>query len=247
MDKMPAYRWRDAIRLAGFLKRTGPQIAKELEPKMAAVLKDGEQLPDLAHLLDVLGRMVVAEEKNLDQRDYEKHQHAVSAASARFDLRRDAMPLLRSRVQEVRKWMRSHMAPEKIKRILGFQGRTPRSDEGLEDLATVMVRRLSQLEPIQAPAGPVDPAGWAEYLRQPLAQASGLLGEIDGHVEDQSASVKKKAAALKTYDTLFRRIARVGWIFCHLGGIEKSARKLVYKGGRPGVKTKKPRWSAGAA
>ena len=54
-------------------------------------------------------------------------------------------------------------------------------------------------------------------------------------------TVKKKAAAMKTYDALFRRVARVGWIFCHLGGIEETARNLVYKGGRPGVKTKKPR------
>lgn len=241
MDKMPAYRWRDAVRLAVFLKGSGPKIAKELEPKMAAVLKDGEELPDLAHLFDVLGRMVVAEEKHLDEQDYEKQRHDVNAASARFDLRREAMPLLRSRVQDVRRWMKSNMTPEKIKTILDFEGRTPRDDEGLEDLATVMVRRLPGLEPIQTPSGPVDPAGWAEYLRQPLAQASGLLGAIDGHIEGRGVSTKKKAEAMKTYDTLFRRIARVGWIFCHMAGLERDARRMVYKGGRPGVKVKKPR------
>ena len=46
---------------------------------------------------------------------------------------------------------------------------------------------------------------------------------------------------MKTFDTFFRRVARIGWIFCHLGGVERDARLLVYKGGRPGVKTKKPR------
>ncbi len=241
MDKMPAYRWRDAIRLRAFLKRIGPRIAKALEPKMTAVLEEGEELPDLAHLLDVLGRMVVAEEANYDQADYEKHRHGTNAASARLDLRRKAMPLLRSRVKEVRRWLRSHLGPEKVKRILGFSGRTPRSDQGLEDLATAMVRHLAELESIQTPAGKVDPAGWADYLRQPLAQASGLLDEIGSHSEGKALSVQKKAEALKTYDQLFRRVARIGWIFCHLGGIEKTARHMVYKGGRPGVKTPKPR------
>ncbi len=241
MDKMPAYRWRDSIRLASFLKGIGPQIAKALEPKMAAVLEEGEQLPDLAHLLDVLGRMVVAEQDRFDKKDMDKHRHAGSAASVRLELRRDVMPELRARVKQVRKWMRTHINPGTLKIILPFKGRTPRSDEGLEDLAKLMVRRLADRKPIQTPGGPVDPAGWAEYLREPLAKASGLLGEIDGYHEGKSLSAKQKAEAMKSYDKLFRRVARVGWIFCHLGGIEKTARHLVYRGGRPGEKIKKPR------
>ncbi len=241
MDKMPAYRWRDAIRLAGFLKRVGPHVAKALEPKMAAVLEEGEKLPDLAHLLDVLGRMVVAEEKKFDDKDYEKHRHATSAASARFTLRRDVMPELRARVKQVRKWMRTHMNPGTLKIIIPFKGRTPRTDEALEDLAKLMVRRLADRKPIEIPGGSVDPAGWADYLREPLARASSLLGEVDGYSEKKSRSVKQKAAAMKSYDKLSRRVARVGWIFCHLAGIEKSARHMVYKGGRPGEKVKKPR------
>ena len=235
------------MRLASFLKDVGPQIAEELEPKMAAVLEDGEQLPDLAHLLDVLGRMVLAEWANYNREDDQKERHDNLAGSARSNLRRKAMPLLRSRVQEVRRWMRTHMDAKTVKRLLGFQGRTPRSDQGLEDLADTMVQRLAHQDPIKTPAGSVDPAGWAEYLRQPLAQVSGLLDEIGSHSEGRTLSVKKKAEAMKIYDRLFRRVARIGWIFCHLGGIERHARRLVYKGGRPGVKTKKPRGPVGVA
>ncbi len=247
MPKMTAYRFRDAQRLAAYLKGVGPKLAKALEPGMAAVLEEGEELPDLAHLLDVLGRMVVAEERNLNERDFEKEQHDINADSARRDLRQKAMPVLRSRVQEVRKLMKTHMDPKKIAKVLGFEGRTPRSDEGLEDLATIMVRRLPALKPIEAPGGPVDPAGWAEYLRQPLKQTSGLLGAIDRHIEHRILSTQEKAEAMTIYDKLFRRIARVGSIFCHLAGEERDARSLVYKGGRPGVKVKKPRGPAGVA
>ncbi len=238
---MPAYRWKDALQMAAFLRRVGPEIAEALAPKMAAVLEDGEELPDLAHLLDVLGRVVVAEEEELKKRNNEKRLHGGNAASARFDLRRYEMPLLRSRVKEVRKWLRAHLSPKEIEKTLRFKGRTPRSDEGLEDLATVMVRRLPEIKPFETPAGTVDPAKWADYLRQPLEKVSGLLGEIGRYTERRILSTEKKAEAMKSYDTLFRRVARIGWIFCHLGGLEKTARKLVYKGGRPGVKTKKPR------
>ncbi len=151
------------------------------------------------------------------------------------------MPELRSRVQQVRKWMRTHMNPGTLKILFPFKGRTPCSDQALEDLATLMVRRLAGQKPIQTPGGEVDPAGWAEYLREPLGKASGLLGEDDGHSEDTTLSVQRKAEAMKTYDKLFRRVARIAWIFCHLGGIERTARRLVYKGGRPGEKVKKPR------
>ncbi len=64
---------------------------------------------------------------------------------------------------------------------------------------------------------------------------------------ERSLSTEKKAEAMKTLDTFFRRVARVGWIFCHLAGRERDARKLVYKGGRPGVKVKKPRGPASVA
>ncbi len=239
MDKMPAYTFRDAIRLRGFLKKLGPLIAEKLEPRIAAVLEEGEPMPDIAHVLDVLGRLVFAAHLKLEKKDTEKHRHNISAASARFDLRRDVMPVLRARVQEARKWLRTHVAPETLKLILPFKGRTPRSDEALEDLAIRMVRGLSKLEPVQTPGGPVDPAGWADYLREPLEQASGLLGEVDHYVERRRESVQEKTEATREYDLLFRRVARVGWIFCHLAGIEKTARKIVYKGGRPGVKVKK--------
>ncbi len=247
MDKMPAYRWRDANQLASFLRKSGPRIAKALEPEMRAVLEDGEELPDLAHVLDVLGRMVLAKQASLDRQQKEKARHNSGAASARLELRQDAMPRLRSRVKEVRQWLRGHLTHEDVEELLGFKGRTPRSDEGVERLATAMVRSLPTLTPIETPAGPIDPASWAEYLRQPLEQTSGLLGEIDRYTERRILSAEKKAEAMKAYDTLFRRVAGIARILCRMGGLEKDARKLVYQGGRPGVKTGKPRGPAGVA
>ncbi len=232
MAKTPAYSWRDARRLASFLRKSGPKIAKALEPEMTAVLEDGEELPDLAHVLDVLGRMVLAKQADLDRQDREKGKLNSGAGSARLELRRDAMPLLRSRVTEVRQWLRGHLPPEDIKELFHFKGRTPRSDEGLEDLATVMVRYLPTLKPIETPSGPIDPAVWAEYLRSPLEHASGLLAEIDHYTERRILSAEKKAEAMKVYDTLFRRVAGIGRICCLMAARKMPARWSIEAAGR---------------
>ncbi len=239
MDKMPTYQWRDARRLAGFLRNNGPMIAKELEPQMRAVLEKGEELPDLAHLLDVLGRMVIAAQGHVEKKDDDKGDYATEVAVARNELRRETMPVLRSRVQEVRKLMNAHMSRKTVKRVLGGKGRTPRSDDGLENLATAMVRRLEVLKPIPTPGGgSVDPAGWAKYLSEPLERVTDLLIHMDVYGGGASAMVEKKGEAMKSYFKLFRRAARVGWIFCHMAGLEHTARQLVYDGGRPAEKIK---------
>ena len=118
MDKMPTFQSRDARRLAGFLRNNGPMIAKELEPQMRAVLEEGERLPDLAHLLDVLGRLVIAAQDRVLEKDDDKAGYATEVAVARNELRREAMPVLRSRVKEIRKQMNAHMSRKTIKRIL---------------------------------------------------------------------------------------------------------------------------------
>jgi hypothetical protein len=239
MDKMPTYQWRDARRLAGFLRTDGPMIAKELEPQMRAVLEKGEELPDLAHLLDVLGRMVIAAQARVEEKDDDKGEYATEVALARKELRQQSMPVLRSRVQEVRKLMNAHMSRETVRRVLGGEGRTPRSDEGLENLATGMVRRLEVLKPIPTPGGgSVDPAAWAEYLSEPLDRVSDLLIDMDVYGGGASAMVEKKGEAMKSYLKLFRQTARVGWIFCHMADLEHAARQLVYDGGRTAEKIK---------
>ena len=52
---------------------------------------------------------------------------------------------------------------------------------------------------------------------------------------------EKKTAAMGAFDKLFRQVAGIGRIFSQMAGLEKIPQQLVYKGGRPGVKTKKPR------
>ena len=239
MDKMPIDQWKDAVRLAGFLKHNGPWIPRKLEPQMREVLEEDEELPDVAHLLDVLGRMVIAAHARVLRSDDDKNDFATEVAVARRELREEVMPELRERVKEVRKTMNTHMSRKTVRRILGGQGRTPRSDEGLENLATAMVRGLQVKEPIPTAAGDtVEPAKWAKFVNEPLTRVSELLITIDVYGGSTSAMVEKKGKVMQSYRKLFRRVSRLGWIFCDMAGHENAAGKLIYDGGRPDEKIK---------
>ena len=132
------------------LRGDGPYIAKGLEARMARVLEDGEEMPDVAHLLDVLGRMVVAEVGDVYEAEKARTGRGSDQYWARRDLRENAAEL-RKRVVDVRKWLRGNYSAAEIKEQVGSMGRTPRGTEQLEDMAKVLVRNLPDLKPRQGP------------------------------------------------------------------------------------------------
>ena len=154
-NPMPIQRKKAAERLAARLHKSGPVIAEKLAPRMAKVLEEGEEMPDVAHLLDVLGRMVKAEHKGLYDADDRRSHHGTEQWWLRKQLNEEAAPGLRGRVVEVRDWLRHNYGAKKAKWLLDFEGRTPRGIEELADLATIMVRRLPILKPKQGPGGDV--------------------------------------------------------------------------------------------
>ena len=132
--KMPLRREKAAKRLASALKVHGALIAERLEPRMTAVLEEGEELPDVAHLLDVLGRVVMRESAGLDAANRSRAREGAQVRRIRKQLRERVEPELRSRVVEVRGHMRQHFGAKETHLLLSHEGRTPR---GLEDLSNV--------------------------------------------------------------------------------------------------------------
>lgn len=233
MYKMPIRRMKAAAVLAAGLRSHGDLIAKQLQPRMAKVLEEGEPLPDIAHLLDVLGRMVKAESQGLDEVDVERSREGAHARWLRRELREKAKPELRSRVREVRKQMVHFYGRRQTEEVLGLTGRTPRGLEDLEDLAIFMVRALPGLEPPKALGVTLDTADWAEFIRPALDDVSRLLDELDDHSGQEEDAVAGKQEALNVFDRTFRKVLRVGEIFYELAGLERMAKHLRYRGGRP--------------
>ncbi len=237
--KMPRHREWAAIKLAGLLKNHGAEVAEALAPRMAAVLEEGEELPDVAHLLDVLGRMLIHEREGLGVADKARVREGTDLSLNRKELRRKVAPELRSRVIWVRDQMRNAYGAKEANRLLSLKGRTPRGFHDLEDLALVMVSRLPDLEPPKTKTGqPPDPAIWAKYLEPVLKEFSRHLDEIEGRNCDESEIVTVKNQALADFDRTYRRILRLTELFHELAGLEKAIASLRQPRGRSVEKIK---------
>ncbi len=232
--KMPIRREKAAQRLASALLVQGELVAKELEPRMTAVLEEGEPLPDVAHLLDVLGRIVVHESEGLDAADDARSKEGAQVRWIRKQLRERVEPELRSRVVEVRGQMRQSFGAKETNLLLGHQGRTPRGLEDLEDMALHMVRLLPIIKPAKATPGvTVSPAEWAEYLRPAVDDLSRHLDELGSRSEDEVLVVGVKKKALAAFDRTYRKVVRMSELFYELAGLDRLVKHLRYKSGRP--------------
>ncbi len=237
--KMPRRRKWAAIKLGDLLKNHGEEIAEALAPRMAAVLEEGEELPDVAHVLDVLGRMLIHEREGLGVADRARVREGTDLSVTRKELRRRVEPELRSRVIHVRDQMRNAYGAKEANLLLSLQGRTPRGLDDLEDLAIVMVSRLPDLEPPKTKTGqPPDPAMWAQYVEPALKEFSRHLDEIEGRSGDESEVVAVKNQALADFDRTYRRILRLTELFCELAGMEKAIEFLRQPRGRSAEKIK---------
>ncbi len=245
--KMPIDREKATLQLVRMLRGDGPVIARELEPRMARVLGDDEEMPDVAHLLDVLGRMVKAEHEDLYAADDRRSEHGSDRYWVRRQLSERAAPELRRRVVEVRDWLRHNYGAATAKRLLKFEGRTPRATEELADLATIMVRHLPVLKPKQNPSGDVvDPANWVKYLESPLERTSDLLEQLGSRGDAVEIATEAKSKVMTAFDKTYRRVLRLAEMFYLLAGFGRVAKSLRYQGGRPAEKIKKHRFSGSA-
>ncbi len=139
---------------------------------------------------------------------------------------------------EVRDSLRHNYGAAEAKWILGFEGRTPRATEDLADLATNMVNFLPVLKPKQQPAGEVDPAKWADYLKPPLEKTSELLLKLHFKGDAVEIAAEAKNKIMVAFDKTYRRVLRLAEMFYLLAGFEKAARSLRHRGGRTADKIK---------
>ncbi len=237
--QMPRRRKWAAIKLSKLLKNHGDEIAEHLAPRMSAVLEEGEELPDVAHLLDVLGRMLMHESEGLDAADDARVTEGADLSLTRKQMRRRVAPELRSRVIWARDQMRNAYGAEKAARLLDFEGRTPRGRRDLEDLAIVLVSRLPGLEPPKTKARPPpNLTAWADYVRPALEEFKWHLDEIQGRSTNESVVVGVKNEALADFDRTYRRVVRMTELFYELAGLEKAIEFLRQPRGRSAEQTR---------
>ncbi len=227
-----------AIALASSLRKDATLIAEELEPRMAAVLEEGEAMPDVAHLVDVLGRMVRHESVELEKADFARDKKRTLAAVARLQLNGDRGAALREQVQRVRRELVLMFGAQEVKKMLGFSGRTPRSRDELVRLADRMLAMLPVLRPAKVSGSIVTPAGMVPELRAALVNYEESMGNLRESSEDEALRVAVKHKALLAFNRTYRWVMTLGTVFYKLAGLEDRVPFLRYRGGRPARQSK---------
>lgn len=229
MAKLSNMVWRrvEAVEhLRSALTVHGSAVVEGFEARMAAVLEDGEPMPGVGHLMDVLSRLLEKECRTIRDGDGERCDEAHAFQLLRRE-RRQVAAELRARLISLRDRLRGIYGAAEAARILGLEGRTPRGFEQLGRYCRWLVARLREVELPPPEAGlEVDPTAWANDL-EPLALR--LMALVDrlrlGGWRKQDA-VHARNLSLASFDVDYVPVLRLIESVYLLGGQPHLARKL---------------------
>ncbi len=121
MHKMPVRRAKAADSLVAAVEMQGGDVAAGFEERVARVLRAGEEAPDVAHLMDVVARLVRLESRELVEVDEVATRQGMGVERMRRE-RREAMALVRAVIVKWRKRMVGIYGARETVALLGFKG-----------------------------------------------------------------------------------------------------------------------------
>ncbi|MEE8524724.1 MAG: hypothetical protein V3T72_12390 [Thermoanaerobaculia bacterium] len=241
---MVADRKSAALDLAGAFAAQGGTVAAGLEELLSAVLEEGEALPDLRFLVELLGRLVKSSAKELDEADADRWLAGMKMQALRSRCREVKEKLYRDAV-DVRKALVDLYGADRCRRQFSLSERTPRGAEDLTFEVRQLVERLGHPELVlpepRLPAVHPDPAGWADTLRPGLELLEELLGERRRRRIHTIDGVVGRRRALEAHDRTYQLAARTGEALFALSGNDELARRLRPPVRKPARQASDPR------
>ncbi len=239
--------------LAAHTLRSGVEIngsrpAKALEERMAAVLEEGEPVPDVMHFIDVLSRMLVHEAEKLEVADDARWNSTGAAHSVRRFYRDPAADQLRQMIVDLRKCLTGMYGTREANDLLGIKGRTPR---GLAELLTFSKLLVLSLPRLELPAPKVDagvsPATWATEMKPLVERLEDHLEHARSRTSTRDDAVEARNARLGELDSVYGPVTRLIQCVFVLGGEPRKARNLKLRFRRRLVNRRAPMAARSAA
>ena len=223
----------------------GNTVSKGLEERLGAVLAEGERMPDVRLLLELLGRLAERAGTDLDRVDEDRWLADMSLLNLRHEAARARAGLYGEAVR-VRKNLVECYGAEVCRRVFGFSERTPRGAENLADEVRTLVSRLRGLdlrlpEPRLATAGDAREQ-WIGDLLPGLDELERLLGEKQVRALRAGDEVLACRKTLASCDATYIEAARTAEALFALAGCHELARRL-----RPSCRRLRRRQAAAAA
>ncbi len=229
VNKMPVRRAKAAASLAAAVESQGREVAAGFEERVARVLREGETAPDVAHLMDVVARLVRLESRELVDVDEAATLEGMGTQRIRRECR-EALAPVRAVIVAWRKRMVGIYGAQETASLLELKGRTPRSVEDLDLLAEHLLRRLPVMELPEVGGVKVDPTAWAEELRPAYKRLRRASAALCGRQWGEENVLHAKARALEAFDGTYSLAVRLFEILYYLAGQKFLAKRL-----RPGI------------
>ncbi|MCP3963545.1 MAG: hypothetical protein GY719_37390 [bacterium] len=222
-------RKRAVSALVAALTAQGATAATALEGRLRDLLEEGETMPDVELLLQLLARLARKAERDLDEADAERWLAGMTCKQLRRESQQQRQELYAEAIV-VRKALVELYGSAPCRRQFGLAERTPR---GAAELATETRRLVDRLDSStlrlpdpELPGLRPDPAGWVERLRPGLLCLERSLAELEHRRVTAQDEVQRRRRALEACDDTTLRVARAAEALFALAGEDELARRL---------------------
>jgi hypothetical protein len=169
------------IELGGAIGSLTESGASSLEARLAPLLDDGEEMPDVRLLFRLMGRLAEREVEALDEADTQRWLAGMKLVSLRQKCR-EVKAELYAATRRVRKILVELFGSRDVRRRFGLGARTARGTADLALEAGRIERRLRSGPDLPRPSTPgltISPLAWAKMLRPGIDLLERLLREIE--------------------------------------------------------------------
>ena len=235
-SSMVVERQRRVTDLASSLAAQGETAAASLEERLATVLEEGEEMPDVRLMLRLLERLVRRAGDELQDADGDRFVQAMRLKALQ-EQARETKAELHDEVVKVRKALVDLYGSARVRFQFGLAERTPRGTADLADEARRLAARLGHPElvlpePSAADLVP-DVDGWVHRLTPPMKRLEWLVQERERRRVGAGDGVLDQRRALAACDETYLRVAHAAEALFRLAGEEELARRLRPKAKRP--------------
>ncbi len=206
-SKQVTDRKKSAEAVAAAADTHAARVAKSLEGVLSPLVQTGEQMPDVATLVRLLGRWVATTAAEMAAAD-EAHVHELSDDEPARQARDSAQEALSDELVDLRVWMTGLFGASAV-RSLGFAAETPRDATALSSFAGEVVKSLREKTfPSPKREGaqfvPTKEANKIDTLRQALDTA---LKDVAREAREAQGTLITRNTAMSKYDGAFSRAA----------------------------------------
>ncbi|MDB4931302.1 MAG: hypothetical protein JWM10_3786 [Myxococcaceae bacterium] len=229
-------RQKSARAVAAAAEAHAAEAAAKITAALEAHLSPGERMPDVALLLRLFGRAVVAHGDLLARADL-AHEKELSDDAGPRRRRDEGATALYQAGYETRDLVASHYGDEGLA-ALSMGVPAPADPTALVHWVTAAVERLhdakAKLPAPRRKAVRVDRKALGDELAAGLPALTAALKDVDRERREADATLAAKGKAMEGYDAAFRRGAGALTAMFRAAGLDDLAAKVRPSGRRPG-------------